>query len=418
MKTKKIINNTIMLMIFQITKIVFPFITLPYLTRILTTDTYGTVAYVKTVMNYLQIFVDFGFVLSATKDIVKIRTNKKKMEYVIGDTLIARVILGVIGLFIILILCATLPILKENILYTLLSYIVVFESIFLFDYLFRGIEKMHVITIRFIIMKLISTIFTFILIKSDADLLMIPLLDILSSGVAILLVIYEIRKMNIKMRFSSLKKSLVSIKESFVYFLSNAATTSFNALSTIIIGIYVGATEVASWSVCMQVIGTITACYSPISDGIYPEMIKSKDLNLIKKVIVVLLPVVTVGCIMAYVLARPGLLILGGKKYLAAVPIFQYLIPVLFFSFLSVILGWPALGAIGKEKETTISTIVSIVLHIVLLFILIISDHFTLINVAIVRSVTEFVMFAIRLFFIQKNKKCFKNTKERRLRKA
>ena len=98
MKTKKIINNTIMLMIFQITKIVFPFITLPYLTRILTTDTYGTVAYVKTVMNYLQIFVDFGFVLSATKDIVKIRTNKKKMEYVIGDTLIARVILGVIGL--------------------------------------------------------------------------------------------------------------------------------------------------------------------------------------------------------------------------------------------------------------------------------------------------------------------------------
>ena len=50
MKKNKIINNTIMLMIFNISKILFPFITLPYLTRVLTTDTYGVVTYVKTVM--------------------------------------------------------------------------------------------------------------------------------------------------------------------------------------------------------------------------------------------------------------------------------------------------------------------------------------------------------------------------------
>ena len=78
MKKNKIVNNTIMLMIFNIAKIIFPFITLPYLTRVLTTDTYGVVTYAKTIMNYMQIFVDFGFVLSATKDIVKCRENKMK----------------------------------------------------------------------------------------------------------------------------------------------------------------------------------------------------------------------------------------------------------------------------------------------------------------------------------------------------
>ena len=65
MSNKKIVNNTIMLMIFNIAKIIFPFITLPYLTRVLSTEAYGTVAYVKTVMTYMQIVVDFGFVLSA-----------------------------------------------------------------------------------------------------------------------------------------------------------------------------------------------------------------------------------------------------------------------------------------------------------------------------------------------------------------
>ena len=200
MQKSKVANNTIMLMIFNVAKILFPFITLPYLTRVLSTDTYGTVTYVKTVMTYMQLLVDFGFVLSATKDIVKVRENKEKLGYVIGDTMMARIILGIVGFILIVILSLTLPILKANILYTILSYLVVFMSIFLMDFLFRGIEKMHIITIRFIVMKIISTIFTFILIKNDGDALLIPILDIISSFIAVLLVFYEMKKMKIKIR--------------------------------------------------------------------------------------------------------------------------------------------------------------------------------------------------------------------------
>lgn len=404
---KNIVNNTIMLMIFNIAKIVFPFITLPYLTRILTTDSYGTVAYVKTVMSYMQIFVDFGFVLSATKDIVKNKENKNKLEFVIGDTMIARIILGLIGFFVVLILSLALPILKENLLFTMLSYVVVFESIFLMDFLFRGLEKMHVITIRFIVMKLISTALTFVLIKNDSNLLLIPILDILSSSIAILLVFFEIKKLKLKMHFSEIKNAITSIKKSFIYFISNVASTSFNALSTIIIGIYVSPTEVAYWSVCMQIIGSIQACYSPISDGIYPEMIRSKNISIIKKVLKIFLPIIGLGCIATYFLAKPVLLVLGGEKYLPAVPVLQLLIPNLFVGFLSIIFGWPTLGAIGKEKETTISTVSSIALNIVLLVILIITNTFNLYTIAIVRIITECMLFGIRYLYYRKNKELF-----------
>ena len=407
MKDKKNAKNTVMLMIFNISKILFPFITLPYLTRILSTDTYGSVTYVKTVMTYMQILVDFGFILSATKDIVKSREDKQKMGYVIGDTLIARIILGIVGLFIVVVLSFTLPILRENILYTILSYFVVFESIFLMDFLFRGIEKMHIITIRFIIMKTISTILTFFLIKNDADVIFIPILDIISSAIAIMLVFYEIKKMKIKMHFSRISNAFKSIKESFVYFISNVASTSFNAFSTIIIGIYIGATEVAYWGICMQIVGSIQACYTPISDGIYPEMIKSKNIGIIHKVIKIFLPVVTMGCVLAYFLGEYGFMILGGEEYLKAVPIFRILIPALFFGFFAIIFGWPALGAIGKSKETTLSTVISIIIYILLLFGLVITNSFTLVNVAIVRSFTEFILFATRYFFYRKYKYLF-----------
>lgn len=407
MSNKKIVNNTIMLMIFNIAKIIFPFITLPYLTRALSTEAYGTVAYVKTVMTYMQIVVDFGFVLSATKDIVKSRENKESLAYIVGDTLIARVILGAIGFLIVAILSLALPILRENILYTVLSYVVIFESVFLMDFLFRGLEKMHIITIRFILMKVISTLLTFILIKNDSNILLIPILDILSSTIAIILVFFEMKKMNIGLRFSGMANVFNSIKNSFVYFLSNVASTSFNALSTIIIGIYVNATEVAYWSVCMQIIGTIQACYSPISDGIYPEMIRSKNIGIVKKALKIFLPVIGLGCVATIFLAKPVLLILGGEKYLPAVPILQLLTPNLFIGFLSIMFGWPTLGAIGKAKETTISTVTSIIVHIILLVALIIFNKFNLYTIAIVRCITEAVLFGMRYMYYRKYKNLF-----------
>ena len=37
----------------------------------MTTEAYGVVSYTKTIMTYMQLFVDFGFMLSGTKDIIK-----------------------------------------------------------------------------------------------------------------------------------------------------------------------------------------------------------------------------------------------------------------------------------------------------------------------------------------------------------
>ena len=61
---------------------------------------------------------------------------------------------------------------------------------------------MHVIAIRFIVMKILSSILTFILIKNDSNLLLIPILDIISSTIAVALVWYEYHKLNIKIKVS------------------------------------------------------------------------------------------------------------------------------------------------------------------------------------------------------------------------
>lgn len=408
MKTVKIAQNTTMLLILNIAKLIFPFITLPYLTRVLSTDAYGMVAYVKAVMSYMQIIVDFGFILSGTKNIVLVRDNKQKIGYVVGNTLVAKIFLTVIAGMLLGILTLFLPLLRKNIIYTLLSYIVVFLSIFLMDFLFRGLEIMHIITIRFVIMKSISTLLTFFIVKSDKELLMIPALDILGSMIAILLVSIEINKMQIPIKCNGIRNAIVYMQESAVYFISNVASTSFNVLNTIIIGTVLSSTDVAYWSVCIQIVCAVQALYTPISDGIYPEMVKSKSINLVKKIMMIFMPIVFIGCVLAYALSSWGLLLVGGKAYVDATTAFRCLVPVMFFGFPAMILGWPMLGAINRVKEATITTVLTVVFQLIGLLFLIVSHHFTLFSMAVLRSITECILFITRFIYCCKYKNEFR----------
>ena len=103
-------------------------------------------------------------------------------------------------------------------------------------------------------------------------------------------------------------------------------------------------------------------------------------------------------------IAKYALLIIGGEKYVTAVPLLRAFIPLLFFSFPSILFGWPALGAIGKEKETTLTTIITAFLQIGGLLILLLIGQFNVINLAFLRGFTEACMFAMRYRYCKKFK--------------
>ncbi|MCI6693186.1 MAG: oligosaccharide flippase family protein [Clostridium sp.] len=396
-KNNNMINNTIMLYLMTVAKIIFPLITLPYLTRILSVDSYGVVSFVKSYMVYIQLVVDFGFSLSSVKDIVEANNDKKRIGIITGQTILAKLILSAISLVATLILCPFIPLLGNNLLYTLLSFFVIFLSSFLMDFLFQGIEKMHVMTISFVIMKLISTSLTLVLVKSDLDILWIPMLDIISSIIAIIFTLREVHKYKISIKIKTLKKSIELIKESSVYFISNFATTAFGALNTLLIGIAMDSTQVAYWSVALQLIAAVNAMYSPIVNGIYPQMVREKSLLLIKKILYIFMPIVFVGCTVFFISAKFIVLIVSGEEYLYSVTVLRYLIPILLISFPVMVTGWPTLGAIGKAKETTITTTVTAVAQVLGLIVLMLINKFTLINVAILRCLTELLMLILRI---------------------
>lgn len=407
MKQKNVLKNIIMLYGMSIAKIVFPLLTLPYLTRVLSVESYGVVSYVKAVMQYMQLAVDFGFMLSGTRDIVNAKNDHEKLEKEVGDILLARIILAVVAFIALLGMIAMIPLLRVNAGYTLLAFATVFLSVFLLDYFFRGIEKMQVITLRFVTMRGIATAMTFVFVHSDKDILFVPLLDAIGSLVAVILVFVELKKENIAIRFSGVKTALKKLKASFVCFASDMATTAFGALNTLLIGAFLPATDVAFWSVCMQLIGAVQTMYTPIADGIYPEMIKTKSWKFIKRLLMIFMPIVFAGSAFSIAVAPYVLQIVGGEQYVAATSLFRALVPVLIFSFPGIVLGWPTLGALDKAAQVTKTTILSAVVQVASLLLLIATGRFTVMWIAIFRCVTEFVLMTSRGWYCWKYRKEF-----------
>lgn len=404
---KRVTNNIVMLYILNITQLALPLVTLPYLTRVLSVSGYGIVSYVKSLIIYATLIIEFGYLLSGTREVVNAKSDKQKLGLIMGRITEAKLLLSLVAFAALLGMIAVVPLLHRYPIFTILSFGTPFLSIFLFDYLFRGLERMEIITYRFLIMKSISTVLTFVLIHGDQQLLLIPLLDVLGSLVAIIWVWHEIRKMGIHIKFDRLVNVWDSFKVSFTYFISNVASTAFGALNTLFVGIYLSAADVAYWGLIMTMIGAVQSLYTPISDGIYPHMIATKSLCLLGRIVLLFTPLLVLGGIIAYFGAHLIMLIIGGSKYLIAAQYLRKCVPLLVISFYALIFGWPALGAIDKVRETTITTLVAAALQVIGLFLLIISHHFTLPLLILVRTLTEAVMAGMRMGYLWRFRKLF-----------
>lgn len=257
------VRNTTMLYVMNIVKMILPLFTLPYLTRVLSVDCYGVVAYVKSCITYMQLTVDFGFLLSSTKEIVKARNDPTRIGQVVGDTLAAKMLLSAAPWAVLLGMTAAIPLLRANMAYTLLSFAVVFLSSFLVDFLFRGLEQMQVHP-AFRGDEADFHGADFCLCARRRGYLWIPILDVLGSLAAVALVWMRVRRLGIPLRFSGMRGALKMLKSSAVYFVSDMATTALGALNTLLIGIFIDSADVAYWSVCMQIVTAVQSLYTPV----------------------------------------------------------------------------------------------------------------------------------------------------------
>ena len=399
---KTFAKNTFFLYIMTGAKFVLPLIITACLTRRLGPDAYGVISYLTPVMGYFILLFDFGFNFSATKKIAQHRADPVLIEKTIAAVYTAKILLVLAGFLPLMLLLLCIDLLRQYVLLTVLYYLSTAAQIFIPDFLYRGLEKMEGVTTRYILAKLITAVLIFLAVRDDGGLILVPLAYLIGTVAAALHTNHHmVKKLGYRVALAGLREAAAELRESGIYFVSTFASTALSVTSTFVMGIVEMPTaQIAYWGVAFQVVQAVQAMYDPITTSIYPHVAGKRDHKFVLRITLCLLPLVAAGCVLLYCLAGLAVKIIAGSAYLAAVPVLQALTPMLLFSFVAQMLGFPLLGALGRERQASFTTLVAAGAQILGLVGLALSHHFTLLSLALLRNVTELIFMILRIYFV------------------
>lgn len=412
---KVLFYNTFMLYIMMASTFIFPLLTFPYLTRTLGAENYGIVVLANAVMQYFQLLIDFGFILSGTAICSRERNNKEKLQKITSSIVYGKLLLSALGLVIVILLVLFMDLFKGKEMFIICSYIPLMLTSFVPDYLFRGIEKMGIITYRTIASKFAYTFLIFLLVKSPSSYFYIPLSLFVSNLIIVLWSwSYINKKLKIKLIIVKVQDVFKQLKESSIFFASRIATTVYSASNIFVLGLYgYSDTELGIYGASNTLINYGKSMFSPIADSLYPYMVKNKNHRLVKKIIMVLIPAIMLGCLVLFVFSDLFIKIMCGKEYLDTVPIFRRMIPMLIITLPEYLYGFPMLGSINRNDKANLSVMFGAAFHFIGLVILYFFKLLSFYNIIYLTTATETLILILRIYYFNK----YKGNKKKRDKK-
>lgn len=407
MKNQKrvLFKNTVMLYILTFSTYILSFIVVPYQTRVLGPDKFGLLGLASAIMVYAQLVMDFGFLLSATQEVSVNRDDRKRLSNIFTCVTVNKLFLGLISLGVVMLVCAFVDQWSEHLLFFALFFVSTLLTSLLPDYLYRGIEKMGAVTVRTVLIKVFFSLMVFVLVKDENDYLMIPILNIIGNGIALLCVYVHL---GVKERIHFTKVGLFDLlnrfKLSATFFLSRIATTIYTVTNTIILDLMSGGAKTAYYTSADKLVSTAKSGVSPISDSLYPYLVRNKDFKLVAKVLLLIEPIIIIGCAIVFIWAEPLCLWFFGEEYGETAPILRALLPIVVIILPSYIAGFPMLGAMGLNKHANYSVILGSALHVVNLIVLYFTGNLTMITLGIAASIAELIILIYRCIVIYKNR--------------
>lgn len=405
---KRIFDNIIALFGLQSLNYILPIITFPYLTRVLGPDNFGLIAFSSAFIGYFQIFTDYGFNLSATRQISMNRNDNEKLSNIFSEVFSAKLLLMLISFVVLLIIIFTFSKFSNNKFLYLFTFGLVIGSCLFPTWLFQGIEKMRYITILNVLTGVIFTLSIFIFVKESTNYIYVPLINAISSILIGLISLYIIKnKFNIKYRKPSYNDIIAQYKEGWHVFISSFATSFYVVSNTFILGFFASNTIVGYYSVAEKAIRVIVSIFSPIFQAVYPHICllitesKKNGITFINKIAKFTLITSLIFSFLVLIFANLIIYILAGGYFIESVLILRI------FSFLPLIIPMGYIFGVltlltlnFKEMYSKIYIIASI-LNIIVIFSL--TPFYKEIGAAISLLVSEsFVTIAMYLYLRHK----------------
>lgn len=406
MQKNRIMKNTIFLYILTFSNYFLGLLLFPFLSRVLSVENFGLIGFSMSFVLIFQMIVEYGFSISATALISKHRKSVSKLEQIFSDVFWTKIFLTLLATIIFIACTHYIQIINENSVIVSLFLLDAFIKAFLPDFYFRGIEEMRTITIRTVIAKTACLGLAVFFVRGNQQLLLVPLSYILGDLIALLITYYSLFKRGIMLKFSNLKRIKNLLLSGFLFFISRLAVSINSSIGSFFLGLSFSPTsmELGILSGITKITTAGEMMLTPVNDSIYPYMIKEKDYNLLKKIIIYGGIIWTIGCGVIFLFSDFVCLIVLGSKYGEAGHYLKILVINAYFAFYSIFLGYPALSPIGKANYANAAIPFATIINLIAYLYLFVSNRISLENILYIMSSMNIIMVVFRLTVLMKNK--------------
>lgn len=403
---KSIKKNFLYNLLLNVSKVIFPLITAPYVARVLEPDGVGLYNFSIMYVSYFALFPLLGVPTYGVREIAKIREEKDKKEKFVSEIISIQILLTVIVTGIFLATLFLIPQLYNNFLIFLIAGISLYTCPFIIDWYYKGMEEFKFITQRSLLIKVISIIALFLFVKEKGDLVYYVLIYSVANITNEIWNFAVLMRSGIRPRFT-FNGLLKHIKPLLILFMSSIAISIYTTLDTLMLGFISDYNEVGYYNNATHVTRSLLMAITSLAIVAMPRisyLIKQGQTTDIDDLIgksVSIVAFLAIPLSFALFLVSPTFVpLFFGEQYQGTIVPMQVLGLLMIAIGFNNLTGTQILLSFGYDKQFLISVVTGTLSNIV--FNLFLIPSFGAIGASISSVFAEFMVLFVSLYYISK----------------
>lgn len=405
MKVHSVKFNFIMNFIMTASAILFPLITFPYISRVLLSEGNGKVAFASSVITYFTMFASLGIPTYGIRACAKVRDDKEKLSKTVQELL-------VINSVTMLITCAayTVSVIfvpkfgAEKELF-IINGIGMVLNMFAMTWLYNALEQYAYITVVNLLVKVVSLILMFLLVKHPDDYVVYGAITMIASSASYVFNFFYAKK------FVSFKKKgkydlATHMKPILIFFAMAAATNVYTNLDVVMLGFMTTDTDVGYYNAAIKVKTILVTLITSLGTVLLPRLSyyinKNRREEFYRMIGKAVNFVVILGVPLTLyfaIFAEESILFLAGADFRGAILPMILLMPTILLIGLSNITGIQVLTPQNQEKQVLYSILWGAAIDFLLNLILI--PRYASSGAAFATVTAELAVLVVQCFYLK-----------------
>lgn len=389
-------------MSYQIIAIVLPFITVPYISRVLGSEAVGINSYTNAIVGYFVLIANIGITVYGNRTISYTRDSVEERSKKFWEIIIIKLIMGTISISLLFIFINFYGRYSE---YLFWQSIQILAAVVDISWLFTGIEDFKKTVTRNIVVKIISAILILLLVKKQSDLTLYILIISGATLIGNLTLWSYVGKLIVP-----IKQSDLSLKEHmgpiFVLFIPQLASQLFMSINKLLLGNFSSISQTGYFDNADKIIRILLTAINAVGTVVFPRLAnsfkngKQEEVNRYLKLTFDAVNFISMPVVCGVILiSEPFSRLYFGKEFIGINAVISLLVIELVFMGWSSVIGNQYLVATNRTRGLTISVFTATV--VLVLSSILFLPKFGALGAAATSVLGEFVIAIVQLFYVR-----------------